>query len=307
MNHSLSQAVMASLIAFSGVSMAATPDVITSANAHVDQLRYRLVDLDPNDGVTPWITFAGFDSPTPVTALSLFQRDQARSDGIWGNEQQSVIGTPFSAGSGQVSLPNGLVNAGKTNNSFSVSTSLKEDVGSFTGEANEGAEAYAVSDIRWVLSPKTALIVEGQAVLNAHIQTDPFFGVDAKQQYQDFFMGSGASLYTTLQINNEDGLMGPGVPLDIIDTVTIEAAAMKYFVRGTGEPTLPTDDNKEQAFSLTVSNIGNMERAGRFFQSVSSTGNFFATPLPAVPEPSTWALNLLGLGAIGLCLRRRRA
>ena len=28
---------------------------------------------------------------------------------------------------------------------------------------------------------------------------------------------------------------------------------------------------------------------------------------PGVPEPATWAMLILGLGAVGVCLRRRRA
>jgi len=38
----------------------------------------------------------------------------------------------------------------------------------------------------------------------------------------------------------------------------------------------------------------------------SSNAQIFATSLPAVPEPATWALMLLGFGSIGVGMRRSR-
>ncbi|EQA98614.1 hypothetical protein L288_20395 [Sphingobium quisquiliarum P25] len=36
------------------------------------------------------------------------------------------------------------------------------------------------------------------------------------------------------------------------------------------------------------------------------TYNYTAAPLPAVPEPATWAMMLLGFGMIGFAARQRR-
>ena len=64
--------------------------------------------------------------------------------------------------------------------------------------------------------------------------------------------------------------------------------------------------------------IGTASFTGSPFQSVSfiggSTGfpnsvyydNFVATVTGAVPEPATWAMMLIGFGAIGVAMRRRR-
>jgi hypothetical protein len=50
---------------------------------------------------------------------------------------------------------------------------------------------------------------------------------------------------------------------------------------------------------------GRLINTGGNMQIVSGSG--FAAPVtPPVPEPSTWAMMLLGFGAIGLAMRRRR-
>ncbi len=42
------------------------------------------------------------------------------------------------------------------------------------------------------------------------------------------------------------------------------------------------------------------------YQAVNGSGSAVGSPVPAVPEPSTWGLMLLGFGAIGVSMRRRK-
>jgi hypothetical protein len=41
------------------------------------------------------------------------------------------------------------------------------------------------------------------------------------------------------------------------------------------------------------------------YQAVNGSGSAVGSPVPAVPEPSTWGLMLLGFGAIGVSMRRK--
>lgn len=41
------------------------------------------------------------------------------------------------------------------------------------------------------------------------------------------------------------------------------------------------------------------------YQQVNGSGSAVGNPVPAVPEPSTWGLMLLGFGAIGVSMRRK--
>lgn len=42
------------------------------------------------------------------------------------------------------------------------------------------------------------------------------------------------------------------------------------------------------------------------YQAVNGNGSAVGSPVPAVPEPSTWGLMLLGFGAIGISMRKRK-
>jgi hypothetical protein len=42
------------------------------------------------------------------------------------------------------------------------------------------------------------------------------------------------------------------------------------------------------------------------YQAVNGSGSAVGSPVPALPEPSTWGLMLLGFGAIGASMRRKR-
>ena len=43
------------------------------------------------------------------------------------------------------------------------------------------------------------------------------------------------------------------------------------------------------------------------YQAVNGSGSAVGDPVPAVPEPATWGMMLLGFGAIGASMRRRKA
>jgi hypothetical protein len=42
------------------------------------------------------------------------------------------------------------------------------------------------------------------------------------------------------------------------------------------------------------------------YQAVNGSGSAVGDPVPAVPEPATWGMMLLGFGAIGASMRRKR-
>jgi hypothetical protein len=61
--------------------------------------------------------------------------------------------------------------------------------------------------------------------------------------------------------------------------------------------------------SLGFSSLPDQITLGNYlvrYQQVNGSGSGIGTPVAAVPEPATWALMLLGFGAIGATMRRQR-
>lgn len=69
-----------------------------------------------------------------------------------------------------------------------------------------------------------------------------------------------------------------------------------------GEPTVPGLAGDGASFAGTVTRLTVTEGFGR-----PAAYGFVNAPVLPVPEPATWAMMILGLGAIGVTARRRRA
>jgi hypothetical protein len=61
-----------------------------------------------------------------------------------------------------------------------------------------------------------------------------------------------------------------------------------------------------ETYSVGLFNTGNLGTSGHTSPAGWKTANF-AWSISAVPEPGTWALAIVGFGAVGTALRRRRA
>ena len=93
------------------------------------------------------------------------------------------------------------------------------------------------------------------------------------------------------------GLMAPEICLlhwSLIQTVPIAAAT----------PPCTVLRNRPSLMSFAVSRICNFGGAANYITFDNITLGA-ATP-GGVPEPSTWAMMLLGFGAVGIAMRRRR-
>ncbi|AMU96174.1 hypothetical protein AOA14_16340 [Sphingopyxis terrae subsp. terrae NBRC 15098] len=91
--------------------------------------------------------------------------------------------------------------------------------------------------------------------------------------------------------------------LDMDGNVIASFTGSDIFNPANGNQTDP-NLNPVVRFDITGNDVSNLKSL-----RLSSTGNAFETDnftINAVPEPATWALMLLGFGAIGFGMRRRR-
>jgi hypothetical protein len=104
---------------------------------------------------------------------------------------------------------------------------------------------------------------------------------------------------TLTPLQSWTSLSGSGITFNSALTGTYYLGV--HFGNGVGSPGGTTLGDSTAFYSFNATNL-----AGINFSYNSSSGSNLYGGTPAVPEPATWALMLLGFGGIGVSMRRRK-
>lgn len=300
---------------------ASAASYVAEASATLTGLTYRLIDLDPADGITPW---ARFDTGTTVLV------GYARGDGL--ESASSILsGTPFTATSGSVRSLDGGTEAQAGAGQMAVRTSLSAEsfvVGEALPIRRATAEYPNIFDDQgeivgnWFaleLSPHTAIVIEGEATASAIVDTRLLSGTT--------FMNS---LIEQQQILDVSAYVYAGIGLtgsydgDVPETFS--SAYSRYdganvFAGVLEDGSFITEPYLESMTrSIAVGHFNGSDEVATLSMDIfvrSDVASYQYMPWtpppvdpgtpPAVPEASTQALMLLGLGGLALVARRRRS
>lgn len=291
---------------------------VAEGSASLTGLSYRLIDLDPTDGIAPWLRI---DSQSSMAIGNVLNSGDPTV--------VSVSGHPFSGAVGSVRSEDGSAQAAITPSVISAATWLSDDnfsVGTESVHRLAGVEFPYIYDEQgdlvgdWFalsLSPQTALIIEGQAVVSASVDTrilsgTPFMGslVD-EQAYLD--VGQWSSV--TLILTGGSPWEAPETFSSVYDRYATASVSAWAVAEGTDFGSDMYSDSQALAigyYNGSADTIGLALDVG--VRSETSAYRFArwtpppvdpGTP-PAVPEASTQALMLLGLGGLVMAVRRRR-
>ncbi len=152
----LRASVVATLVAIAA-PCASAADVLGQATASVQGLRYRLIDLDLNDGITPTMTISGgwVAGASPDTSVDSYYFDPlASGNGFMSSRDIHLLGN---GGGVSAVSPNGTGSAAVGTNSFSVGAQLTSEhvVSSGSGPYTNSGYMNYLGDNRYEVYDQT--------------------------------------------------------------------------------------------------------------------------------------------------------
>lgn len=267
----------------------------------ITELQFALVDLDPNDGIAPSITWSALSNSVYAAGkqrMDVVWQDPALAQGGWSPTYLDTLpeGAAFdttdpfgslatSAGSAQASL---------------AATQLSA---SYQAVA-VGGEGVAMSSLLagFELSPMTKLLVSARLALaieapggEAAWSPNP-----AGTVFTDVL--PFASHFAFVSLGFEDVAVSDG---GLVDTASLVLDAVNHVAStDAGANSAPILVSESQWVQLSLSNVDANTLQAKLSALVSVNGSQLATQTPAVPEPAAAGLALVG-ALLALAQRRR--
>lgn len=288
------------------------------ASTSLSGLSYRVVDLAPDDGIAPQVTFT---SGQPMLGMVDYSKP-------WNQERTSVGGAPFNAeaggfdgGPGEVS---GRITA--TGQSLTLSTQADQIVNPTVmakvaqqlqdnpylnpGLYSAGGTIYTtLPGMRWELTPHTALVIEGEISAELALQ----LGDIDRSQLTPYIDGQGRTMSFYVQASSGISLVSDEWMKDPFGNgprSSIHASFDREINWGPeGDRDQWRSDSRPESgfFTISLANDTGQRLAGNFYQeSHLNTWAQLSDPRfsPTVPEPSTYLLFALGVSLLPLARRR---
>jgi hypothetical protein len=288
--------------------------VIASTYAGVNNLRYELIDLNPNDGITPGITFN-----SSVTVAS--SNDNGVEDTLYTNSllpltsitrvshdgMASVQITPNSLSARTDIRLNQLLPDGVANGNYSANADMSLSMTNPDGMPEDYPWPWTFGKV--TITPNTALVLKGDAQLGSSLDGTAIQAQLQPGQYLSLSnFSSGPSIVLGFLKNDsvysEKGAVGGGAMH--VDALDLEYIGYPTVGQGTGQTSDSVSVNTP--FEVSLVNLHDTPLDGQLVMSLGNVSSPNLTidgvPIDPIPEPATYAL--MGLGLVGITLVRRR-
>lgn len=301
----------AAVLACTGLSHAQTA---ASASGVINGLSYHLVDLNPTDGITPWVKFS--DIAGSADGSGQFFVRTLHSNSAEPPDLKQQTNSLFNGASGSFGNAEGTQTISVSGNqlSTSVTTSLSDltnpsnlnvpatgglmyySNASFFGNVRD---VFSISNVDWQLSPNTKLVIDGVIDLKAAADASLLNGTAMAQLLTSADKGLHLSANALVSLSlSADGDYNYA-------SYYRNAYAHSTLGKAPGYEYSGVPGSLVENIQLAMSNASDSALTGRFSYSFGSSTTLTLTPVTYVPEPGTWVL--MGLGLMGVAAANRRA
>lgn len=263
----------------------------SSVSATLDAVKLTLIDLDPSDGVAPWISFQN-GTDTFRGGVFVLSNDQVVDGGYASYTKPFLSFTRQASGGGNLARASFTADAtGQGGQQTAQSYAVFQEVSRELAQA----QAIAVSN-KFQLSDKTLLVVTASSTLNMAVTHA--WSTDAELN------GEVADAFNRIQIYGPAaGGEGTGTQLsDALHEIHLRSQG-SWNVETSRYDLSPDSRSESRSFSASFSNLSGSALSGTLFITSSAVS---VTPGTPVPEPGAASLLLAGLLGIGFALRNRR-
>lgn len=291
------------LAVFSLYSHAAT---VVQSQVSLTNLHYELADLRQTDSIAPSIF------SMPLQYEENYQNMMARKDGDYNPPTSYLPITLFSDVSVRVKSDDGTVQAIRDGldqrGSLSIDQSVFENQGMgvvyplpYSNDLNN--EFSIINQSYWEISPYTSLKISGVFSIDQSMNGELLTNLPGLQSDNDAAVKSSIYSYVSVGVYYKpDGfdyeISADYDKLEMTSGQIIKSSGVADYVEGSGGVA-------EKEFILNFANNSPDSMRFRIFAGMGSS-SYAISVNSVVPEPSTYALMLLGIGGLAAAVRRQQ-
>lgn len=261
--------------------------LVVSSMGNLGELTYKLVDLDPNDGIAPNVVF------DPEGTLSIHVSDKTL------NQSDEFIGAPYSdALTGSTALSNGTAVLSSNRGQLSGSTGYDANyLSNFStavlagGDSENHVGADANHMLSFTLTPKTRIEFSANVDLNALVD------ITALKSYQTSLFAQ-----TSAKVS---AFVGKGLSTDVRSFESLISHTVKVYKDGSVLNDLWSDPSQNSDLFLSWTNASSSNAGTMMTVTMLVNSQIDASPI-SIPEAGTQWMFGLGLMSLAGVVRRRR-
>lgn len=277
---------------------------VSSVSATMSDFSVTLFDLTPGDASAPSIVWSNGPNNVDIVTINAFDSGASNEQVVW---QSGIVLWDSISGSASTSLSQASTSITPGSSADPASGAVLRVSGSAQGAtiAGQYSNFQATATVQgfgqpFTLSANTLALFSARAVgsVTTSVGLQPVFGDTSGDEFAEARFTLGVSSPQNSVVNGVWTQYSSGETLDIVALYTSVFNTTTNQIDYAGE-----SKTLSGLLSGAYINSSDAPKDGNLILDVTAFGR---SSVAAVPEPETYAMLLVGLGALGFIARRRR-